>query len=119
MGYFSNSFSLGQIFVSKGEDFMDRIFAHSITFFREEKHLTQTLAAELSGIDQSQFSRIEGGENWPNKATLNKICRGMKISSREFFENMGQHLIDAAKRGELLFPFEENEKEDEEESQYE
>ena len=88
---------------------MDRIFAHSITYFREKKNLTQTSAAELAGIDQSQLSRLEGGENWPNKATLNKICMGMNISSREFFENMGHHLIRAARKGELLFPFEEEE----------
>ena len=55
---------------------MDRIFGHSIAHFREEKNMTQTLAARLAGITQSQLSRIEDGENWPNKSTLRKICKG-------------------------------------------
>ena len=42
---------------------MDRIFGHSIAHFREEKNMTQTLAARLAGITQSQLSRIEDGEN--------------------------------------------------------
>ena len=86
---------------------MDRIFARSITFFREEKGMTQSLAAKLAGITQSQLSRLEDGENWPNKATLGKICKGWKISGKEFFGNMGHHLIYIAQRGEIWIPYEE------------
>lgn len=77
---------------------MDRIFGHSITHFREEKEMTQTQAAKLAGITQSQLSRIEDGENWPNKSTLRKICRGLGISGNEFFNHMGHHLIDMSMR---------------------
>ena len=80
---------------------MDRIFGHSITHFREEKEMTQTQAAKLSGITQSQLSRIEDGENWPNKSTLRKICRGLGISGNEFFNHMGHYLIEISRQGEI------------------
>ncbi|MBP5298310.1 MAG: helix-turn-helix transcriptional regulator [Lachnospiraceae bacterium] len=80
---------------------MDRIFGHSIEHFREKKKMTQTQAAKLAGITQSQLSRIEDGENWPNKSTLRKICRGLGISGNEFFNHMGHHLIDMSNHGEI------------------
>ncbi len=80
---------------------MDRIFGHSIAHFREEKNMTQTLAAKLAGITQSQLSRIEDGENWPNKSTLRKICKGWGISGNEFFNHMGNYLIEISQQGEI------------------
>ena len=80
---------------------MDRIFGHSITHFREEKKMTQTQVAKLAGITQSQLSRIEDGENWPNKSTIRKICRGLGISGNEFFNHMGHYLIEISLRGEI------------------
>ena len=105
MGNYSHP--LEQIFSFEGEEFMDRIFAYSIIYFREEMNITQTCAARLAGIDQSQLSRIEHGESWPNRSSLNEICRGMKISGKKFFNNMGEHLIYVAKRDEIFFPYEE------------
>ena len=101
MGNYSHP--LEQIFSFEGEEFMDRIFAYSIIYFREEMNI----AARLAGIDQSQLSRIEHGESWPNRSSLNEICRGMKISGKKFFNNMGEHLIYVAKRDEIFFPYEE------------
>ena len=80
---------------------MDRIFGHSIAHFREEKNMTQTLAARLAGITQSQLSRIEDGEIWPNKYTLRKICKGWGISGNDFFNHMGNYLIEISQEGEI------------------
>ena len=88
---------------------MDRIFGHSIAHFREEKNMTQTLAARLAGITQSQLSRIEDGENWPNKSTLRKICKGWGISGNEFFNHMGNYLIEISQEGEIWMQDDEEE----------
>ncbi|MBQ0084647.1 MAG: helix-turn-helix transcriptional regulator [Prevotella sp.] len=49
---------------------------------REEKGLTQTELAELSGVNQANISRIENGERLPNIYTLQKIANslGMQLA---------------------------------------
>ena len=88
---------------------MDRIFGHSIAHFREKKKMIQTLAARLAGSTQSQLFRIEDGENWPNKATIRKICKGWGISGNEFFNHMGHYLIEISQQGEIWMQDDEEE----------
>jgi DNA-binding XRE family transcriptional regulator len=47
---------------------------------REEKNLTQTELAKLSGLPQSHICRLEAGVHSPSMKTLEKIARALGIA---------------------------------------
>jgi DNA-binding XRE family transcriptional regulator len=49
---------------------------------RREQHLTQKQLAELSGIDQSEISRIERAQGNPTAATLGALTRALEVDVR-------------------------------------
>lgn len=65
---------------SKGYDEEKRRLelAIKIAGFRQEKGLTQTDLARLSGITQQQLSKLERGENC-NISTFLKVCSSLEI----------------------------------------
>lgn len=67
---------------------MDRIFANTLRHFREEAELTQVETSMLSGISQSELSKLEDGSRWPRKKTIFRLCRVFGISTKEFFAYM-------------------------------
>ena len=54
---------------------------HLLTEARKASHLTQPALSDVSGIQQSEISRIERGVSNPTASTLNKIAAalGQKI----------------------------------------
>ena len=67
---------------------MDRIFANTLRHFREEAELSQVETSMLSGISQSELSKLEDGSRWPRKKTIFRLCRVFGISTKEFFRYM-------------------------------
>lgn len=56
-----------------------KTLAEIITQQREQKEITQTQLAELSGINQAHISRIEGGKSKPTMPTVFRICKALDI----------------------------------------
>lgn len=46
---------------------------------RKDKHLTQKQLAEITGIDQSDISKIENGNANPALSTLKRLADGMDM----------------------------------------
>ena len=72
---------------------MDKIFANTMIYFRENAHLTQSELALKTGIAQSQISKLEEGTHWPNRRTISRFCNTLGISGNEFFLHMGLEVI--------------------------
>jgi ribosome-binding protein aMBF1 (putative translation factor) len=49
---------------------------------RRANHLTQKQLAEITGIDQSEISRIERGQANPTTATLGTLTRALGVDVR-------------------------------------
>ena len=52
---------------------------------REANKLSQKEVALALNMDQSQYSKIEKGKTDPTTATLEKICKALKIEIAELF----------------------------------
>ncbi len=72
---------------------MDRIFGNVFAYFRQKAGLSQKSVTVKTGIAQSELSKLEEGTHWPNKKTISKFCKGLKVSGRDFFLYMGVELI--------------------------
>lgn len=57
----------------------------NLTEWRSAKTLTLTEAAKILGVSQPSLSRIEAGEQWPKKKTIEKIVKnsGGKITAAD------------------------------------
>lgn len=53
--------------------------ARKVLELRKARNLTQTELAELSGIGQSEISRIEGGRANPTLSTLTALARSLGV----------------------------------------
>ena len=71
---------------------MDRLYANTIRHFREMFSLTQAELKMLSGISQSELSKLEDGSRWPRKKAIFRLCKAFGISTREFFTYMKDDL---------------------------
>ena len=71
---------------------MDRLFANTIRHFREKFSLTQAELRTLSGISQSELSKLEDGSRWPRKRAIFRLCKALGISTKEFFMYMHDDL---------------------------
>lgn len=56
-----------------------RTLAEIIAHQREQKDISQTQLAALSGINQAHISRIEGGKSKPTMPTVFRICKALDI----------------------------------------
>lgn len=56
-----------------------KTLAQIITEQREQKQISQTQLAMLSGINQAHISRIEGGKSKPTMPTVFRICKALDI----------------------------------------
>ena len=56
-----------------------KTLAQLIAEQREQKHLSQSQLAELSGINQAHISRIESGKSKPTMPTVFRICKALSI----------------------------------------
>lgn len=56
-----------------------KTLAQIITQQREQKDISQTQLAVLSGINQAHISRIEGGKSKPTMPTVFRICKALDI----------------------------------------
>ena len=72
---------------------MDRIFANVIADFRQKAGLSQKNVSVMTGIAQSELSKLEEGTHWPNLKTIIKFCKGLGISGNSFLLHMGVSLI--------------------------
>ena len=61
---------------------------------REEKGYTMNKLAKLSGIAYTNYHRIETKKTDMNIQTLQKICKALGISIREFFDETVEHIPD-------------------------
>ena len=48
---------------------------------RKAKKLTQTEAAELIGLQQQAWQRLEAGKLDPKMSTIYNVCKGLEISA--------------------------------------
>ena len=88
---------------------MDRIFANVMAYFRQKAGLSQKRAAIKTGIAQSELSKREEGTHWPNKKTISRFCKGLKISGNDFFLFMGLTIIFTALATEIWLDEDEEE----------
>lgn len=51
-----------------------------VRLLRNEKNMTMSKLAELSGIDYRQLSYIELGQTDPGLSTLYALCKGLNVS---------------------------------------
>ena len=64
---------------------------------REEQGLSQRQLALLSGVSNTEISRIENGERkQPSQETLNKLASCLPISYEELLITAGYHVASAA-----------------------
>lgn len=56
-----------------------KTLAQIIVEQREQKQLSQTQLAVLSGINQAHISRIESGKSKPTMPTVFRICKALDI----------------------------------------
>ena len=56
-----------------------KTLAQIIAEQREQKNLSQTQLAQLSGINQAHISRIESGKSKPTMPTVFRICQALDI----------------------------------------
>ena len=56
-----------------------KTLAQIIAEQREQKHISQSQLAELSGINQAHISRIERGKSKPTMPTVFRICKALDI----------------------------------------
>ncbi|WP_373515525.1 helix-turn-helix domain-containing protein [Persicitalea sp.] len=56
-----------------------KTLAQIITEQREQKQISQTQLATLSGINQAHISRIESGKSKPTMPTVFRICKALDI----------------------------------------
>lgn len=59
------------------EDEPEREILYAIAELRGRRRLTQTELAELTGIKQSEISKLENGKANPTLETLQKIAKGL------------------------------------------
>lgn len=72
---------------------MYRIYANTIRHFREEAELNQTEVALLSGMSQSQVSKLEDGIHLPSYETIEKFCAAFGISIKRFLKYMALDIL--------------------------
>lgn len=58
-----------------------------VRFIRKEKGISSQQLEYLSGVSQSNISRIESNEISPTIDTLLKLCNALEISVLELLEN--------------------------------
>lgn len=56
-------------------------------YIRKEKGISSQQLEYLSGVSQSNISRIESNDISPTIDTLLKLCKALEISVLELFEN--------------------------------
>ncbi len=60
---------------------------------RESLGLSMTATEKLTGVKQSTISELENGIiKFPREATVDKLCRGLKIADKNFFYLENVHL---------------------------
>lgn len=71
-------------------------FAETLRAMREERNLSQTDLARLSGVHPSSVSGYEFGKRNPLRPTLHKMATGMHLTPTEYQElaNAAGYLVD-------------------------
>ena len=64
--------------------------------YRLKREITQYQLAEMAGINEKYYGKIERNESCPTIDILNKICHALEIDLLEFF------LFDCRERGKML-----------------
>ena len=72
---------------------MYRVYANTIRHFREKAGLNQTEVGLLSGMSQSQVSKLEDGIHFPSYETIEKLCAAFGISLKEFLKYMATDIL--------------------------
>ena len=67
-------------------EFDKRLFAARLKEIRKSKSMTQEKICELTGIEISNYSKIETGKVAPSLASLLKIIDSLKITPNDLFE---------------------------------
>lgn len=66
---------------------MQKIIGERIRLLRIQRtNLSQEDFARLIGVDRTYMCRLENGKKNPTLETLNKVCVGIGISLKEFFD---------------------------------
>lgn len=63
-----------------------------IKFLRSKKNISQYKLAEITGLSQSQISKIENGKRSIKDSELIKIAFALNISAQELFFNDNKNL---------------------------
>lgn len=61
------------------------MIGEKLKIFRLKRGLSQYTLAEMSGINEKYYGRIERNESCPTIEVLNKICKALEIDLLEFF----------------------------------
>ena len=86
-----------------------KLLGRRIKELRTKQGLTQEKLAELVGVGERNFSKIECGENFVTASTLSKIISALNIKAKELFdfehnqnrENLRQELLKAIAEDEI------------------
>ncbi len=76
---------------------IERFYANTIRHFREEAELRQVEVSALTGISQSQVSKLEDGSRWPMGKTIFLLCRAFGITTKAFFTYLHDDLEEQLK----------------------
>lgn len=71
---------------------INKIIANNLKRFREERNLSISQLAELSGVSKVMLSQIEKGEANPTVNTVWKIAGGLNIPYSALFERQGNRI---------------------------
>lgn len=65
---------------------LNKLISKRITYLREQQNLTIEKLAYTSGISKGGLSEIENYKKEPKINTILKICSGLGISAKDFFD---------------------------------
>lgn len=69
------------------EDKALQAFGKKVAKLRQEKGYTQEKLAEKSGLSTRTIASIEQGRRFGKLTTLNKLAKGLHVSTDELFKN--------------------------------
>lgn len=67
----------------------------------EKANMSQEDFAKHIGVDRTYLCRLESGQKNPTLETLNKVCDGLNITIKEFFDFDDSNLINKQDRREV------------------
>jgi transcriptional regulator with XRE-family HTH domain len=63
-------------------DFIEKI-SENLSRLRKEKRYTQRELAELAGLNQNYYAKVERGDGVPSLKTIEKLAKALKVTASD------------------------------------